>query len=389
MKNYRMLTLTLGAVCALSAVAGGGFTLSGTLPGVNDSVKVVLVNAERDKAQKIAEVVTTDGTFTLADSVKMPTLCKLNIQTRGKNGEFRTRTSPRLMVENTDMKVSFLASLDSMSNSYVSETLIGVEGSKAQSQFKEYLDACLSAERKADNASYMSAKKYFESNADKDTMMKYNVLKKEAAAELLAAQKRFISEHPDYHISSVLTFQELMRTYIYTEPELVTMVETVKVCPDTARVGLNERALAWSRKYSLGMAYPDFEVNDTNNDTHSFSEYVTPGKYTFIDFWASWCGPCRAAIPHVRKLYNQYAGKMNIYSISCDNDDAAWRKAMDKEQMEWTQLHLNENQMGVVPQLYLLSAIPRLLLFDPEGRIVCSTNSPDEVDEYLAKNISL
>ena len=389
MKNYRMLTLTLGAVCALSAVAGGGFTLSGTLPGVNDSVKVVLVNAERDKAQKIAEVVTTDGTFTLADSVKMPTLCKLNIQTRGKNGEFRTRTSPRLMVENTDMKVSFLASLDSMSNSYVSETLIGVEGSKAQSQFKEYLDACLSAERKADNASYMSAKKYFESNADKDTMMKYNVLKKEAAAELLAAQKRFISEHPDYHISSVLTFQELMRTYIYTEPELVTMVETVKVCPDTARVGLNDRALAWSRKYSLGMAYPDFEVNDTNNDTHSFSEYVTPGKYTFIDFWASWCGPCRAAIPHVRKLYNQYAGKMNIYSISCDNDEAAWRKAMDKEQMEWTQLHLNENQMGVVPQLYLLSAIPRLLLFDPEGRIVCSTNSPDEVDEYLAKNISL
>lgn len=389
MKNYRMLTLTLGAVCVLSAVAGGGFTLSGTLPGVNDSVKVVLVNAERDKAQKIAEVVTTDGTFTLADSVKMPTLCKLNIQTRGKNGEFRTRTSPRLMVENTDMKVSFLASLDSMSNSYVSETLIGVEGSKAQSQFKEYLDACLSAERKADNASYMSAKKYFESNADKDTMMKYNVLKKEAAAELLAAQKRFISEHPDYHISSVLTFQELMRTYIYTEPELVTMVETVKVCPDTARVGLNDRALAWSRKYSLGMAYPDFEVNDTNNDTHSFSEYVTPGKYTFIDFWASWCGPCRAAIPHVRKLYNQYAGKMNIYSISCDNDEAAWRKAMDKEQMEWTQLHLNENQMGVVPQLYLLSAIPRLLLFDPEGRIVCSTNSPDEVDEYLAKNISL
>ena len=389
MKNYRMLTLTLGAVCALSAVAGGGFTLSGTLPGVNDSVKVVLVNAERDKAQKIAEVVTTDGTFTLADSVKMPTLCKLNIQTRGKNGEFRTRTSPRLMVENTDMKVSFLASLDSMSNSYVSETLIGVEGSKAQSQFKEYLDACLSAERKADNASYMSAKKYFESNADKDTMMKYTALKKEAAAVLLAAQKRFISEHPDYHISSVLTFQELMRTYIYTEPELVTMVETVKVCPDTARVGLNERALAWSRKYSLGMAYPDFEVNDTNNDTHSFSEYVTPGKYTFIDFWASWCGPCRAAIPHVRKLYNQYAGKMNIYSISCDNDDAAWRKAMDKEQMEWTQLHLNENQMGVVPQLYLLSAIPRLLLFDPEGRIVCSTNSPDEVDEYLAKNISL
>ena len=389
MKNYRMLTLTLGAVCALSAVAGGGFTLSGTLPGVNDSVKVVLVNAERDKAQKIAEVVTTDGTFTLADSVKMPTLCKLNIQTRSKNGEFRTRTSPRLMVENTDMKVSFLASLDSMSNSYVSETLIGVEGSKAQSQFKEYLDACLSAERKADNASYMSAKKYFESNADKDTMMKYNVLKKEAAAELLAAQKRFISEHPDYHISSVLTFQELMRTYIYTEPELVTMVETVKVCPDTARVGLNDRALAWSRKYSLGMAYPDFEVNDTNNDTHSFSEYVTPGKYTFIDFWASWCGPCRAAIPHVRKLYNQYAGKMNIYSISCDNDEAAWRKAMDKEQMEWTQLHLNENQMGVVPQLYLLSAIPRLLLFDPEGRIVCSTNSPDEVDEYLAKNISL
>ncbi|MBD5322338.1 MAG: redoxin domain-containing protein [Bacteroides sp.] len=389
MKNYRILTLTLGAVCGLSAAAGGGFTLSGTLPGVNDSVRVVLVNAERDKAVKIAETVTTDGTFTLADSVKMPKLCKLNIQTRGKNGEFRSLTSPRLMVENTDMKVSFLAPLDSMSNSHTPETLIGVEGSKAQSQFEEYLDACMAAERKASDASYMSAKKYFESNNNRDTMMKYNELKKVAAAELLATQKRFIAGHPDYHISSVLTYQELMRTFIYTDPELVAMVETVKVCPDTARVGLNDRALAWSRKYSLGMVFPDFEVCDTDKGVHPFSKYVTPGKYTFIDFWASWCGPCRSAIPHVRKLYNGYADKMNVYSISCDSDEAAWRKAMDKEQMEWTQLCLNDDQLSDVAQLYLLSAIPRLLLLDPEGRIVCSTNLPDEVDEYLAKNVSL
>ena len=378
--------LVIGSVSSALA-AGDRFSISGVVPGVNDSTRIVLMNIERDEPVKIAETVTTDGAFTLLESVKMPSLCKLAIMTKGKDGRFHRRTDPRMMVENTDMKVEFMQPLDSMSHTYTPEKLIKVNGGEAARQFAEYLDRCSDAELKSQLAGYKSANKWFETNNDRDTMAKYEGLKKEAAAELLSLQKQFIAEHPDYHISSALTFKELMRTFVYSDDELTAMVETVKVCPDTARVNLNNRALEWSKRYSIDRLYPDFAVDNDKNEAKQFSTYVTPGKYTFIDFWASWCGPCRAAIPHVRKLRSQYADKMNVYSISCDDDEAAWRKAMEKEQMEWTQLRLNPEQLNVASKLYYISAIPRLILLDPMGRIVCSTNLPDEVDEYLSKNL--
>lgn len=390
MKTIASLSITVALVIgsvSSALAAGDRFSISGIVPGVTDSTRIVLMNVERDEPVKIAETVTTDGFFTLSESVKMPSLCKLSILTKGKKGQYMTRTSPLMMVENTDMKVEFLQPLDVMSESYASETLLKVTGSEAARQFAEYLAVCSEAEVKSKKAGYKGAEKYFETNNDKDTMMKYNALRDEAAAELLAAKKRFIAAHPDYHISAALTFQELMRTFVYSDDELTAMVETVKVCPDTARVSLNNRALEWSKRYSINRLYPDFAVDNDKNEARQFSSYVTPGKYTFIDFWASWCGPCRSAIPHVRKLYNQYAGKMNVYSISCDESEPAWRKAMEKEQMEWTQLRLNPDQLGEASNLYFISSIPRLILLDPHGRIVCSTNSPDEVDKYLEDNL--
>lgn len=377
--------LVIGSVSL--ALAGDRFTISGVISGISDSTKVVLFNAEREQAEKITEVFTTDGSFTLTDTVKMPTLCKLSVMTKGRDGRFFPRTSPRMMVENTDLKVVFTQSLDSLANSYAPESLMKVEGGVANSQFAEYLAACSEAEVKAKRAGYKSAEKWFETNNNKDTMAIYEGLKNVAEAELLAMKKKFIAEHPDYHISSALTYQELTRTFVYDDAELTAMADVVKMCPDTARVNLTNRALEWSKRYSIDRLYPDFMVDNDKNEAGKFSSYVEPGKWTFIDFWASWCGPCRSAIPHVRKLNEQYAGKMNVYSISCDEAEGAWRKAMDQEKMEWTQLRLNPDQLVEASKLYYISAIPRLILLDPQGRIVCSTNSPDEIDEYLSKNL--
>ena len=133
--------------------------------------------------------------------------------------------------------------------------------------------------------------------------------------------------------------------------------------------------------------FADFEGQDSAGRTVKLSDYVGRGKYVLVDFWASWCGPCRDAIPHVRKIRELYADRMNVYSISCDESEPAWRKAMEKEKMEWTQLRLTQDQLGAVGRHYLLSAIPRLILLDPQGRIVCSTNLPAEIDKYLEENL--
>lgn len=76
-----------------------------------------------------------------------------------------------------------------------------------------------------------------------------------------------------------------------------------------------------------------------------------------------------------------------MLSVSLDKDDAAWRKALDSEKMSWAQLNASDEYYDEVTKSYLIRSIPRFILLDGEGRIVCSTSRPATVDSYLAKNL--
>ena len=187
--------------------------------------------------------------------------------------------------------------------------------------------------------------------------------------------------------SAYLTQKELEKPFAYTADEINAMADMVKVCPDTARVSTIERRRNFVMKYALGMAYPDFDLTTDKGDVVRISERIVPGKYNFIDFWASWCGPCRAAIPHVKELQEKYADKLNILSVSLDSEEADWRKAMEEEKMTWSQFFAAEPQMQNVAQAYFINTIPRLILINDKGEVVCSTNKPDEVTEFLKNNL--
>ena len=106
-----------------------------------------------------------------------------------------------------------------------------------------------------------------------------------------------------------------------------------------------------------------------------------------IDFWASWCGPCRAAIPHVRELYKKYGDKVEFIAVSLDSSEAPWRKAMDHEKMEWTQLWADKSHSEGVVKPYQISGIPFIMLLDPQGRIVHAGHNPDAVTAILEKTL--
>lgn len=94
------------------------------------------------------------------------------------------------------------------------------------------------------------------------------------------------------------------------------------------------------------------------------------GKILVIDFWASWCGPCRAEIPHLKEAYEQFHGKgVEILSVSIDGDDAKWRKAMQEEQMPWPQVKAPDVGKEAM-SLYQFSGIPHIVIIDQKGNIV-------------------
>jgi len=120
-------------------------------------------------------------------------------------------------------------------------------------------------------------------------------------------------------------------------------------------------------KLAFGQPLPSVSYPDADGKLSGLEKYK--GKYLLIDFWASWCGPCRAAIPKVKELYNQYHDKgFDVVSISIDTDKGAWKKAMQQENMPWQQLLSSDKDKTM--KEFQFSGIPTLYLIDPAGNIM-------------------
>lgn len=128
-------------------------------------------------------------------------------------------------------------------------------------------------------------------------------------------------------------------------------------------------AKAQQERLAEGKVAPEFSFPDpTGKKTYGPQDFK--GKVLVLDFWASWCGPCRAEIPHLKEAYEKYHRQgVDFLSVSIDKDGAAWRKAMKEENMPWAQAQAPKAGKDVMKQ-YQFSGIPYILVLDKEGRIV-------------------
>lgn len=121
----------------------------------------------------------------------------------------------------------------------------------------------------------------------------------------------------------------------------------------------------------IGLEAPDFTQKTPDGKPVKLSDFR--GKYVLVDFWASWCGPCRKESPYLVKAYGKYKDKnFTILGVSIDTkeDRAAWLEAIEKDQLEWTQVATMDDEINEAKRIYKISAIPQNYLIDPEGKIV-------------------
>ena len=115
----------------------------------------------------------------------------------------------------------------------------------------------------------------------------------------------------------------------------------------------------------------DFELSDEVGAKHRLSEYIGHGHYVLVDFWASWCGPCRQEMPNVLAAYERFHERgFDILGLSLDNNREAWLKAVADLGMTWPQLSDLKGWKSLAAKMYDVRAIPFTLLFDPEGKVV-------------------
>jgi peroxiredoxin len=135
---------------------------------------------------------------------------------------------------------------------------------------------------------------------------------------------------------------------------------------------------------SVGHQAPDFSIPGIDGKPVKLSDYK--GKYVMLDFWASWCVPCRKENPNVVKLYQQYHPKgLNIIGISLDEDKNAWQKAINDDHLAWSHGSELKNFNGPTVQSYQVQAIPSNFIIDPSGKIIAKNVTGNDLAAFFAK----
>ena len=147
------------------------------------------------------------------------------------------------------------------------------------------------------------------------------------------------------------------------------------------------------RAVTVGSHYRDISGRTPEGEPVSLSQLIVPGHVTLLDFWASWCGPCRQEIPFLKDLYARYHDRgFDIIACSLDHSESAWLRALDKEQMPWPQFSELQGWNGSITQQYGIQAIPYDILLDRQGN-VCLLNLHaqllvDEIERQLDTQVN-
>lgn len=171
------------------------------------------------------------------------------------------------------------------------------------------------------------------------------------------------------------------------EAELVKFADEVKEeIKGNATVDTFVKQMALLKTVQVGQIAPSFTANTADGKPVSLSDYK--GKYVLVDFWASWCQPCRQENPNVVKVYNKYKAKnFDILGISLDTDKAAWLGAIKADGLTWTHVSELKDFNGETVKRYQVQAIPTSYLIDPNGKIAAKNLRGEELDSFLAKTL--
>ena len=136
------------------------------------------------------------------------------------------------------------------------------------------------------------------------------------------------------------------------------------------------------KPFMLGGVAPDFTQNSPGGEQIKLSDFR--GKVLLVDFWASWCGPCRRENPHVVSLYKKYKEQgFEILGVSLDSNRDRWLNAIDKDQLEWHHVSDLKGWKNAVAKMYNVSSIPHTILLDAEGKIIARNLRGDRLERKL------
>ncbi len=391
-----MKRLLYGIVCWGTLVAcqrEPGYKISGSVPGTPDGMKVYLYNWNTPVDSSVVK----GGKFVLTGKVDVPTRYQLLIDLSPDKVESYEKDlrGSDVFVENVDIKYES-PSIDSLPsrNSFLRNVKgnVIVTGSPVHDLFLSYQEKIKPYRTKNSEAWNKYLKVYHIPALDGVFNTREGIAlareMNDAQKEITRIQWDFIKANPKSPVS-VDVAQNMVYSAKFSKAEMENLLQTIDPSlRETAGYKQLQKRLEEIAPIAVGEKYRDLEVVDENGKTVQLSDYVKPGQYNMVEFWASWCGPCRGEIPHLRHVYDAYGkGKdaFNMISVSIDDKEKDWKQALKEENMKWTQLCDLKGWKGEVINKYKIQGVPFCLILDKEGRIIDHGVRGSELDVVLIK----
>ncbi len=204
--------------------------------------------------------------------------------------------------------------------------------------------------------------------------------------EMQASRRKKIVEFALANPNSYFAMYSLSEANYLAKPEVILSV--FNKMSEALRLSYNGQSLykmlSADKVTALGATAPNFTQKDVDGKPVSLSDYK--GKYVLVEFWASWCAPCRAESPNLLKQYAAYKDKgFEILGVSVDSDKAKWLEAIKKDGLTWTQVSDLKGWESDARKVYGISGVPANFLVSPDGKIVGAHLTGEKLNQKLAK----
>jgi len=345
----------------MAVMAQKPFTIKGDVKNLKAGDKIYL--AYLDAGTRVLDsAMVANGTFSFKGNIKEPVMANLFKNTNpfisGADTRFLDYTT--LYVE----PGSILANAtDSLKSTIITGTPTNADNLKLMASLKPLTDKMVAINQ--DFAKLTTAQK-----SDEAFVGPIRTRAMKVSEEMMPVYLEFVKNNPKSFISlnTILQFAD--------EPTLATQVESLfEGLSSELKATTAGKMLAMGfeagRKTAVGAMAMDFTQNDQNGKPVKLSDFK--GKYVLVDFWASWCGPCRSENPNVVAAYQKYKDKnFTVLGVSLDKTDAkeAWLKAIADDKLTWTQVSDLKFWQNEVAVMYGIQSIPANFLIDPTGKII-------------------
>ena len=366
------LAVLLGTALLGHAQTPAPFVLKGTLPKVAGPAVVYLLRINGQEDVKPDSAILHNGAFLLKGTTAAPTKARLVLVQHGNKRRMRTGQADQTLFY-LEKGTTVFTTPDSLEHATITGSALTTEYKVLQAQ-----QAPTNAQLNALYEKYVIATP--EQRAGLEQQAK-GILK--AGREATAA---FVKGHPNTLVSLdvVKGFGGTVPDYATVAPLFDLLSPAMKATPDGQALATRLQAL---QRIAIGAQAPDFTLSTPEGKSVALSSLR--GKYVLVDFWASWCGPCRRENPNVAAVYQTYKDRnFEILGVSIDveKNRAQWLKAITDDKLTWPQVSdlKKENEAA---RLYSVQAIPQNFLIDPSGKIVALNLRGEALKTTLAQFI--